>query len=536
MTNIGPILHNVEPDPERVTSTLRDTGYDFNDAVADIVDNSIAAEATRVNIELELDPNGDLVFSVTDDGIGMNSEGLVNALRYGSARRSNAASLGKFGIGLNTASTAFARAIHLTSRNETDGAFTTAVWDLDHVPARGWNVEELSEADANDSLLIEDIAGHQSGTTVRWKKIDRVLRAYRLPVGMHAQKAVERLSTSLGEHLGMVFQRFLDLNDSRAANVEIAINDVLVSSWDPFRPAGQGDPISEKILNVSISETEKAPLTLRVFILPSSKKISELYGDAAASSIDISNKKQGIYVYREDRLIHGPDWLGIWAQEPHSSICRVELSFDHRLDEAFQVDIKKSSITLDNALLDNLEKRVAPFRREAIERTRQNRRQPTPGVGKPNIHAGSDETIREKAQDIGVFEPVAVDTAANTAAISNRFGSVRVKFFENENQRAYVDPVESLTDGILYEPAFVGGNQGVRVNTSHPFYEKVYLAHKDDLDTIQALDSLLWALASAEFANTRDSNKALFVDMRYEVARALRRLVEDLPEPEEEDI
>ena len=41
---------DVEPDVARVSEGLRDTGYEFNTAIADIVDNSIAAGATVVGI------------------------------------------------------------------------------------------------------------------------------------------------------------------------------------------------------------------------------------------------------------------------------------------------------------------------------------------------------------------------------------------------------------------------------------------------------------------------------------------------------
>ena len=68
------------PDPARVMEGLRDTGYDFNTAMADIIDNSIAAEATKIAVQIEKNPFDNQIFVyVADNGYGMNMEDLKNA-------------------------------------------------------------------------------------------------------------------------------------------------------------------------------------------------------------------------------------------------------------------------------------------------------------------------------------------------------------------------------------------------------------------------------------------------------------------------
>ena len=108
----------LEPDPARVMEGLRDTGYDFNTAMADLIDNSIAAHATVVKVHIILDPKNNVQVYIADNGIGMDKEGLLNAMRYGSQKRSDPSSLGKFGLGLKTASTAFCRSLSLLSKTE----------------------------------------------------------------------------------------------------------------------------------------------------------------------------------------------------------------------------------------------------------------------------------------------------------------------------------------------------------------------------------------------------------------------------------
>lgn len=528
MNSANSKLHDVTPDPQRITESLRDTGYSLMTAVADIVDNSIAAAASEIAIELDLNLRGDLRFSVADNGSGMDSDGLVNALKYGSERRAELASLGKFGLGLKTASTAFARRLKVTSKQASAETVVTAVWDLDSVAKNGWKVEELALPDSSDRRLLEKLSGGRSGTVVRWENADRVLpREYASPTGTAAQKAVDRIEVSLREHLGTVFQRFLDHNDERSPNVTISLRDREVRAWDPF--AYGSKMLVDRTLKVVTGPSQTAQMSLRVFVLPPRATIRDELGSDVESLSKVGNKTQGIYVYRENRLIHGPDWLGLWVQEPHGSLCRAELSFGHDLDEAFQIDIKKSEIVPDHALLEKIEELLTGPRREADLNYRNGKRKSSAATDAP-MHGPSNATIGERSADIPAPNLVSVDKSAGKATISNSHGPVSVTYVDSEDKRVFVESVDDLPSGLLYMPAYIGSNPGVQINRSHPYYEKVYLPSRTTGTTIQALDSLLWALASAEFRSTQESAKRMFEDLRYDVSRALSHLVESLPE------
>ena len=100
----------------------------------------------------------------------------------------------------------------------------------------------------------------------------------------------------------------------------------------------------------------------------------------------------------------------------------------------------------------------------------------------------------------------------------------------------HVQAVGSLTDGALFEPTIIDGHKAVRINTSHPYYHKVYLPNLAQGVTVQGMDSLLWGLCLAELSTISSSTADHFEQMRYEVSRILRKLVEDLPEPELDDV
>ena len=526
---------DVPPDPERIIEGLRDTGYEFNTSMADIIDNSIAAKASNIEVTVAMDFGGNVLVSVVDDGCGMDYEGLKNAMRYGSKRRADQASLGKFGLGLKTASTAFCRRLSVITRGQAGGDVLKATWDLNHIAlAKKWELQ-LGSASSQDISLLDTVAKGKTGAVILWEQVDRLLKTYAAPDGIHAKKALKKYANDLRFHVSMVYQRFLDKNDKRASDVNIRINGETVLAWDPYCIAETMAPIAEIVQQVKIGEYQQAEFTIRAFILPRKDEFSD---QVAVKEARLTNDMQGLYVYRENRLIHGPDWLDIYSKEPHMTLCRIELSFDHMLDDAFQVDIKKSRILLDESLYDWMQKFLQGPRREGQERYRKGMAATVTGAA-VLIHAASNNAIHAKAEILQTATLEEVDGTSGDVTITNKNGvtKLKIKLVEQKNSgECHVQPTDSLQDGVLWEPAFIDGNQAVRINTGHPYYHKVYIPNMKSGVTVQGLDSLIWGLCAAELGNVSESNKRNFEEMRYEVSRILRRLVEDLPDPPEDNI
>jgi hypothetical protein len=526
---------DVPPDPERIIEGLRDTGYEFKTSMADVIDNSIAAKANNIDVVVVMDYVGQIQVSVSDDGCGMDRDDLINAMRYGSKRRTDQASLGKFGLGLKTASTAFCRRLSAISRGKDGSQALKATWDLDHIAAvERWELQLLS-ATADEVRLLDTVAKGKTGTVIVWEHVDRLLKAYAVPDGKAARNALKRYVDDLRFHVAMVYQRFLDNNDKRAPNVSIRINGEAVLPWDPYCLSETKSPIAEKVQKVQLGDDDFAQFTVRAFILPRKDEFSD---QAAVKAARLTNDMQGLYVYRENRLIHGPDWLDLYSKEPHMTLCRIELSFDHKLDDAFQVDIKKSRILLDESLYEWMQKFLQGPRREASERYRKGVAATVTGTA-ALIHAVSNNAIHSHAESLKTASIKEVDGSSGDVTISNKNGltKLKIKLVEQRTSgECHVQAVDSLQDGVLWEPAFIEGNQAVRINTGHPYYHKVYIPNKKSGVTVQGLDSLIWGLCAAELGNVSESNKRNFEEMRYEVSRILRRLAEDLPELTEDDL
>lgn len=523
----------VIPDPGRTMEGLRDTGYSFESAIADLIDNSIAAGANDVYVRVMQDADGNARVSITDNGSGMDREGLKQAMQYGSPERSDPSSLGKFGLGLKTASTAFCRRLSLVSRSSGDSQVLMATWDLDDVIAKGkWMLLMSDLADEDALEYLDELAAGHSGTVVLWDKVDRLLRGYQNPTGQYARRALKKRCAQLEGHIAKTFQRFIDTSDSRAHDICIRLNGKVVAPWDPFQ---QG--LSELVAEESpIVENTDAKFTVRAFILP---RREEFEDEDVAKAAKISSEMQGLYIYREERLIHDADWLGMFQKEPHGTLLRVEFSFDHRLDDAFQLNIKKSQVMLDDELWRWLKDQflTAP-RREADRRYRQGQRKKITEKSE-GAHDASNRSIATKEADAGSGVKVDVkDPKAGEVTVTNKQGEFNLKLKISSASKpgeVCVQSSDDVMDGLLFEPAIIDRHKAVRVNTQHPYYHKVYVPNFNRSVTVQGMDSLLWALCVAELSTATDKTAETLKDMRYEVTRILRKLVEDLPEPEVED-
>jgi hypothetical protein len=524
------------PDPARMIVGLRDTGYSFEAAVADIVDNSVAAGATDVQIHWSVTRDGRKFIHFADNGDGMTRDELEAGMRYGSPKRASAKSLGKFGLGMKTASSSCCRRLTVISRKASDQPLAKLAWDIDHV--EGTNIWEMLEPPVtpDEEETFEELVGNK-GTLVVWSKCDRVLRGDLEPGSAKEQTALKNRMKRLSEHLGKVFHRFIDSSEKGVPNVSIRINGDYVESWDPFYTE-KSDCLDDRSVPVINDTGDEIPVRFRAFILPHQAELN----DEEKKKAKIQNSRQGFYVYRENRLIHDGDWFGLYKLEPHLSLLRAEFSFDHRLDEAFQVDVKKSRVIPDPALEEWIGKFIEPLRREANKRYREaTSRQATGAAGNP--HKGTNLSIGKAEPNTNGPTIRQADPKSGEVTIVNKSGEVSFKIKVQEQvptEELYVQPSDTVLDGNLWQPVVrmdsTGKSHvGIEINQQHDFYRKIYLPlSKSNRAAIQGIDCLLWALSNSEMNVTRENLRALFEDLRFEVSRNLRRLIVDLPEPDNE--
>lgn len=222
------------PSAERLIASLRDIGYDPTTAIADLVDNSIAANATDVAIDLVFEGTESWV-RIADKGHGMSRDALDEAMRFGSRRDYSAGELGKFGLGLKTASLSQCRRLTVATRQTGGHDIEIRQWDLAHVEkTHAWEALRLAPAACRPEWI--DSLRRGSGTVVIWDHLDR-LSSFKLPDGKSAHSALARLCRDIEEHLSMVFHRFLAGEARRRLPLSILLNGNAVDAWDPFARA-----------------------------------------------------------------------------------------------------------------------------------------------------------------------------------------------------------------------------------------------------------------------------------------------------------
>jgi hypothetical protein len=346
----------VAPSAARLTSSLRDIGYDFPTAVADVIDNSVAAGASQVRVDLEFQGAESFV-AISDDGWGMTSNALLEAFRFGSRRDYEQGELGRFGLGLKTASLSQCRRVTVVSRRSpSNRRITTRTLDLDVVEE--WDRWLVVEDEPSEAVQrAQDQLAEGPGTVVIWEKLDRVIPERHMESGW-GRRRMTSLAQRTSEHLSMVFHRFLDgLRDGR--HLVLTVNGEKVQSWDPFASSEE----ATIALPLQTFEIETASGTgevkLRRFVLPSKDRFSSPEAFEQLSGPLKWNRQQGIYVYRADRVVQFGGWNSIRAIDEHTKLARAALDFDTDLDETFQINVAKMRVILPAALRPMLEPTIS---------------------------------------------------------------------------------------------------------------------------------------------------------------------------------
>jgi hypothetical protein len=329
-----------------MVEALRGLGYSTATALADIVDNSISAAAVNIDIRFKWDGASSSI-SIRDDGVGMDDRELDLAMRLGERnpldpRQTN--DLGRFGLGLKTAS--FSQCRRLTVASRRHGAIGSLHWDLDVLAASeddGWHLLEGYPEDV--TRLLEPLQHQNHGTIVVWDKLDRIVTP-----GFTQQDFLDMVDR-VERHLSMVFHRFLSGVRPR---ISLRINGREVKPWDPFMTAHAATWSSP----IDHLDTESGRIEIQCHVLPHRDHLDTREQDLAAGP-DGWTVQQGFYVYRNERLLVAGGWLGLgrgraWTKEEAHRLARIRLDIPNTADADWKIDIRKSTARPPVAIRERL--------------------------------------------------------------------------------------------------------------------------------------------------------------------------------------
>jgi Histidine kinase-, DNA gyrase B-, and HSP90-like ATPase len=322
------------PKAGAMLESLRGLGYSPSTALADLIDNSISAGSTLIDLIFEWKGHESSI-RVIDNGTGMSPDQLDAAMRLGERSPLDdraPGDLGRFGLGLKTSSFSQCRCLTVAT---TQGNVTSCLrWDLDVLAAAegdGWFLLEGAAASAQD--LVAPVYAMKQGTIVLWERLDRIITA-----GFQSQDFLN-LIDRIEAHLAMVFHRFLRY----PATMKLQINGREVKAWDPYlldNPATWSSPVERLMAAGSAVEVQS-------HVLPHKDRLTSQEQETAAGPHGWT-AQQGFYVYRNRRMLVAGSWLGLgrgrsWTKEEAHRLARIRLDILNTSDAEWAIDVRKST-------------------------------------------------------------------------------------------------------------------------------------------------------------------------------------------------
>ena len=321
------------PDAVALIQSNRAIGYSFEAAVADIIDNSISADAKYIDVRSGLDGDNSYL-AIIDDGTGMTDEELLNAMRYGCVNpleKRDSNDLGRFGLGMKVAS--LSQCSILTVISKKNSTIHGCQWNLQIVSKTGeWTACSFDSAECHGFPECETLDTWDSGTIVLWQDLDRIREK-----SISLEDTLNEYLQNLRSHIGMVFHRYIS-GDAR--HVAISINQSPIKATDPFLQSNSHTQPRPKQKIVYKNST----VTISPFILPHFKNMTS----AERQQCDRTSayRFQGFYVYRNKRLIIPGTWFGLKNRKELHDLARIMIDIPNTLDEVWNIDIKKSTADL----------------------------------------------------------------------------------------------------------------------------------------------------------------------------------------------
>ena len=325
----------INPGAAALTQSLRGLGYSPETALADLIDNSIAAGALRVEIDIAWAEGAPRV-AVLDDGAGLDAAGLAAAMQFGGlgpAAVRGGQDLGRFGLGLKTASLSQCRRMSVFSRR--DGVTSALAWDIDEIEARGEWDAIVPDVLPGCGELGAALNARANGTLIVWERMDEVGGL----AGLDKETFFARIQ-DIRAHLGMVFHRFLS-GDARRISVDV--NGRAVVAWDPFL---RGHPATITMQTERLRGGANS-VSVTPYVLPHRDRFANEADYEAAAGQGGWTERQGFYVYRAKRLVVAGGWLGLggsrgWTREESSRLARIAIELTSDADAEWRIDVRKS--------------------------------------------------------------------------------------------------------------------------------------------------------------------------------------------------
>ena len=354
------------PRPEYLIKSIAEQGYSLETALADLIDNSVSANAEKVEILTENHENKLIVY-LADNGGGMTEQELIRNMQFPSndmdhIREEN--DLGRFGLGMKTASFSQTRKFTVITRKKGEEIFSARTWDVDYLKKCGkWRIKKntndeikslFSEYESSSKKHLAAYSEYTPNTIIVWEGLYK-FENYTY-TGNQFRHFKEQLNNVTSEYLGIVFHKFMELKKNP---LQIRINNTLVKPFNPFCSSTGEIPRS---LGLKEMRFGKDVLKMNAFILP--VKACDNQHKWTTKNHNLMDL-EGLYIYRGNRIIFYGGWNNIIKKESKLRLARLKIQVGNLNDDKLQLNVSKSQISIPYDLKTGVLKYIIQLREEA---------------------------------------------------------------------------------------------------------------------------------------------------------------------------
>ena len=511
-------------------------GYTPQTALADLIDNSLSAGATEISVDIREQIDGSEKVFISDNGKGISPERLPVAMAIGAPEEIQNSRLSKFGFGLKTASLEISPdGFSIVSRSAESGELVAASLFEEDQEGSGGIQARIWDADSIDPAWIrylESVAGQDGhGTTVIWENADLKEADRRGGRRGSEEQTKARIKNRIASYLGMVFHRWIEGNTANGQKATIKFQGEELVPWNPllseYLDPDQVDPIDP--FTAINDDDEEIELSLTAWVMRKGVPKTEATDKAKKTA-----RFQGIYLYRMDRIINEPSWLGIseTKRNPLNGL-RFALELDPSLDDSIHLDVKKSHVEHTDEIMEAITPIVSAYidQEEARAHTGQSKANKT--TTPLEVLAATSEKYKEIDKVAPSVRPARTsDTEVITTNERGQKLPLHLKELPDTlKSEATIHLVQAHEiAGQLWEPRTARDlSLQVLINTDHDFYQKVMLPASNE--AFQGFIWMMLAFSRAELANQYSEFKLQFNHMRMHMTNTLDIYAHDLELP-----
>ena len=343
----------LRPDP-RVAEVLTRNPYPLPDAVAELVDNSIDANATDVLIRFLRTEDKVLSLQIIDNGCGIKKSEFDRAMQFGYRNPHKLKDIGMYGVGLKTSSLSQADELLVFSKARGEKP-AGRKWSRKNLDAS--RLDYLSSKESEDTFTAVNNAKSviflsQSGTIVEWRKVHGFERSLN-----SVETYLKREMRDIESHMGLIFHRLIqrgliNIHIDILQDGQIVGAPLVIGAINPFaykKTGGRGYP---KNFGLKISGVNGQIRAVAHIWPPRTKQLEYKIPRVGGRSNTIDS--QGLYIYYNDRLVMAGGWANVRTPEAHFSLARMEIDLTAEAMKVLVIGYSKNNVRIPTSFIDSL--------------------------------------------------------------------------------------------------------------------------------------------------------------------------------------